>query len=333
MAHYDVQRLKAHWQPNRSTGEGTWQGVKTRKDFTPTAVSLAYLIADALNNKGEEFHLNQKSLAIWAGASKDAITAGLRQLEARGVISRSRARADKATVYRLLIQCPPGCPGIDNHYNPNEFATLPKNQETLSPNNQATLSPNNQAKGLLKTGQLITTNKNLNNKVDNLTPCSSCLALVEPIAGIERTIHSDTCPHLEKLTRGKAWQITSQEQQATWDTLSLAERQRQTWLSLAKGDKRKALAEAQEQETQRAEQAKFERLLAISLGECGETIEALLPGHIKWLRARYRPGSELATNAIKRALHYSKQGRDLKPFGTWERGSWYDERELEGEGD
>jgi hypothetical protein len=69
--------------------------------------------------------ISAKTISSWTGGlARSTIDTAVKQLEARGLFEITRAGARSPREFRLLVECPQGCPRATDHLTPNELKAL-----------------------------------------------------------------------------------------------------------------------------------------------------------------------------------------------------------------
>jgi len=114
----------------------------------------------------EKMRLSNAHLAYLTGATENAVQRATKALIECGAVSGKRERPRAATIYTLLLECPPDCSRKRNHYTPLELKerrSMTQSESVLEPSKEVIESVISEGLSPLK----VVTNKQLTNKQIN----------------------------------------------------------------------------------------------------------------------------------------------------------------------
>jgi hypothetical protein len=260
--------------------------------LTPSARILLLVISGKAEPNGV-FYSSYPRLSRLGGISDPKSTkSAIKEIEALTprVMSHSQRQPGGVNYYQLENLCPSDCQDKTHQVTPGGKTPLPSvnnppPQEGDNPLHIELNKPIKKMRGTL---------------VDLV--CNSCQGEEYP----EGVVHETNCRTYRRWINSPAWEITRNQNSATWLQMTEHDKQRAHLVSLAEMTKR-ATDKATTKQTLEAE---FSQTFNQSLIAKANSVD-LKPEWVTWLKGIHNPetfNGKIGEFAYLRALHYSRQG-------------------------
>lgn len=261
--------------------------------LTPSARILLLVISGKAEPNGV-FYSSYPRLSRLAGISDPKTTkTAIKEIEALTpkVMSHSQLKPGGKNHYRLENLCPDTCQDKTHQVTPGGKTPLPQAGDYPSP--QAVENPLH-----------IETNKPIKKMRGTLVDlvCNSCQGEQYP----EGVVHETNCRTYRRWINSPAWEITKNQNSATWLQMTEHDKQIAHLVSLAEMTKRET-GKAITKQTLEAEFNQTFNQSLIAKANSGD----LKPDWVAWLKGIHNPetfNGKIGEFAYLRALHYSRQG-------------------------
>jgi hypothetical protein len=264
--------------------------------LTPSARILLLIISGKAEPNGV-FYSSYPRLSRLAGISDIKTTKGaIKEIEALTpkVMSHRQLKPGGKNHYQLENLCPGTCEDKTHKISPGGKTPLP--QEVDNPRLQEVDNPLH-----IETNKTI---KKMRGTHFDLV-CNSCQGEQYP----EGVVHETNCRTYRRWINSPAWEITKNQNSATWLQMTEHDKQRAHLVSLAEMTKR----EADKAITKQTQDEEFNQTFNQSLIARANSGD-IKPDWVTWLKGIHNPetfNGKIGEFAYLRALHYSRQGLPL----------------------
>jgi hypothetical protein len=270
--------------------------------LTPSAGKLLLVIAGKCTEEGIWFS-SIRTLTRLADIGDEKTTKkAVKEIEALDnpkVMSHTQREAGGVNFYQIHPLCPGSC--VDKTHTLNPGANYPLPSGELQPSAK-TKTPRGQ---VAKSTSHIETNKPPFKEMrETSSLCRNCEG-IQYKAGI---IHQDSCATYKRLIGSIPWEITKNQNSATWLEMTETDKQKANLDSL----EAKAKRDSDKAQNQQEQDLRYERDFTQSLSAKPDSTE-LVHEWVTWLKEIHskQPFQGLGHFAYLRALHYSRTGLTL----------------------